>query len=74
MKNGKINISGHIIEGLVSGPNLTLHINTRQLKNDGLFGSGKIELSQRNLLEMQELLNPDYFEQMLNIIRREKTE
>ena len=74
MKNGKINISGHIIEGLVPGPNLTLHINNRQLKNDGLFGSGKIELSQRNLMEMQELLNPDYFEQMLNIIRREKSE
>ena len=74
MKNGKINISGHIIEGLDSGPNLTLHINTRQLQNDGLFGNGKIELTHRNLMEMQESLNPDYFEQMLNINRREKTE
>ena len=74
MRNKRIYIAGHVVEGLDCDSVVALHVNTRQLNADGKFGDGKIFLTQRHLLEIQELLNPDYYEQMIDIGRRKAEE
>ena len=63
-------LGGHLVEASDSDGCVTLHVNFRHLLEDSQYGDGRIVLRQRQLLEMQELLNRGYYEQMLDIVRK----